>query len=111
MAQYVYIDNYSNLGSMGISNHVFYQIAETATNKVKGASVSHQSKSLIFLLQKPIQVEISKGLVNVNVSVNISKTANINQICLAIQEEVATALSTMTELVPFKIDIKVANII
>jgi uncharacterized alkaline shock family protein YloU len=90
---------------------VFYQIAETATNKVKGASVSHQSKSLIFLLQKPIQVEISKGLVNVKVSVNISKTANINQICLAIQEEVATALSTMTELVPFKIDIKVANII
>ncbi len=111
MAQYVYIDNYSNIGDMGISNHVFYQIAETATNKVKGAMVSHQNKSLLFLLQNPIQITISKGLVTVKVSVNIAKAANINKICLSIQEEVATALSMMTELVPFRIDIKVANII
>ncbi len=111
MAQYVYIDNYTKLGSMGISNHVFYQIAETATNKVKGAMVSHQNKPLLFLLQKPIQITISKGLVNVKVWVNIAKTANIHEVCLMIQEEVATSLSAMTELVPFKIDIKVANVI
>jgi len=110
MAQYVYIDNYNNLGKIGISNHVFYQIAETATIKVKGASVN-QSKSLLFLLQNPIQITISKGLVNVKVAVNISKKADINKICLLIQEEVATALTSLTELVPFRIDIKVANII
>jgi len=110
MAQYVYIDNYNNLGTIGISNHVFYQIAETATNKVNGASVN-QSKSLIFLLQNPIQITISKGLVNVKVAVNISKNTDINKVCLLIQEEVATALTSLTELVPFRIDIKVANII
>jgi uncharacterized alkaline shock family protein YloU len=110
MAQYVYIDNYSNLGSMGISNHVFYQIAQTATNNVKGATIS-ANKLLMFFLQKPLSIRISKGLVTVKLEVSLSKEANINDVCLKIQEEVATALSSMTELVPFKINVKVAEII
>jgi len=109
MADYVYIENYTRNGAMGISHLVFYQIAETATNVVTGASVS-KSKSRIFNLHRPISCKIRNGQVNVDIAVSISKQANINEVCLKIQEEVANALSSMTELVPFNINIKVANI-
>jgi len=109
MADYVYIENYTRNGAMGISHLVFYQIAETATNVVTGASVS-KSKGRIFNLHRPISCKIRNGQVNVDIAVSISKQANINEVCLKIQEEVANALSSMTELVPFNINIKVANI-
>jgi uncharacterized alkaline shock family protein YloU len=108
MAQYVRINNYSKLGEMNISHHVFYQIAELATNKVRGAKV--KTKSSRFDIFKPISVSINKGLVNVSVAVSLSKNANINEVCLAIQEEIASSLSALTEMVPFRIDVKVANL-
>ncbi len=109
MADYVYIENYTRNGAMGISHVVFYQIAEAATNVVKGAAVS-KSKGRLFNLHRPIVCHIRNGQVNVDIAVSISKATNINEVCLKIQEEVASALSSMTELVPFNINIKVANI-
>jgi uncharacterized alkaline shock family protein YloU len=44
------------------------------------------------------------------VTVSLNKSANINSVCLAIQEEIASSLSAFTEMVPFRIDIKVANL-
>jgi uncharacterized alkaline shock family protein YloU len=110
MADFVKINNYSKLGMLGISNFVFYQIAETATNKVKGVAVS-PNKTFLFLVSKPISISIKKGLVTVFVSVVISKASNVNKVCLNIQEEIASSLSALTETVPFKIDIKVDNIL
>lgn len=110
MSQYVYIDNYTRLGSMGIANHVFYQIAETATNKVQGADII-KNTGLVLLFPKPIQIRISKGLVDVTVAVKISKEANVNQVCLQIQEEIATSITSMTEFIPFKVNVKVTNIV
>lgn len=109
MADYVYINNFTRNGAMGISYVVFYQIAETATNVVTGASVS-KAKGSLFNLHRPISCQIRNGLVNVDIAVSISKQTNINEVCLKIQEEVASALSSMTELVPFNINIKVANV-
>ena len=37
MADYVYIENYSKYGVMGISRRVFETIAQTATNRVEAA--------------------------------------------------------------------------
>lgn len=109
MAQFVLIENYSKLGTLGISNHVFYQIAETATNKIKGVSVS-ENKSFLFFISKPISISIRKGLVKVFISVVISKNTNVNKVSLLIQEEIGSALSAYTETVPFRIDIKIDNI-
>ncbi|MEY3431392.1 MAG: Asp23 family, cell envelope-related function [Bacillota bacterium] len=108
MAQYVRINNYSKLGDLNLSYQVFYQIAEYATNKVRGAKVS--SKTSRFNIFKPISVNIKKGLVTVAVTVSLNKNANINALCLAIQEEIASSLSAFTEMVPFRIDVKVANL-
>lgn len=108
MSQYVKINNYSKLGSMNVSYQVFYQIAELATNKIRGAKVS--AKQSRFQIFKPISVKIDKGLVRVSVSVSLHKSANINAVCLAIQEEIASSLSAFTEMVPFSINVKVANL-
>ena len=108
MAQYVYINNYTKNGDLAISYHVFYQIAEHAANKVKDAEV--KSKANPFQIFKPISISIKKGLVTVQLSVNIKRTANITQVSLAIQEEIANSLSAYTEMIPFKIDVKVANL-
>lgn len=108
MAQYVYLNHYAKTGSLAISNFVFYQIAEQATNKVRGAKVSSGSSK--FQVFKPISIKISKGLVSVAVSVTISKASQINAICLAIQEEIASSLTAFTEMVPFQIHVKVVNV-
>ncbi|MDD3036098.1 MAG: Asp23/Gls24 family envelope stress response protein [Bacilli bacterium] len=110
MADYVYIENYSKYGVMGISRRVFETIAQTATNRVKGATVS-ANKSRLFTLHRPIQAILrSNGLVDIRIDVAIKSGVNVSEVCLKIQEEVANALMAMTEMVPFNINIKVASI-
>ena len=109
MAEYVYIQNYTRNGAMGISHVVFDQIAASATNQVNGATVKENPNDF-FRLHKPITCSIRNGLVDVKIQVNISAGVNVNEVCLRIQEEVASALRMMTELVPFKIIVEVANI-
>jgi uncharacterized alkaline shock family protein YloU len=108
MAQYVYLNHYSKTGTLAISNYVFYQIAEQATNKVRGAKVSAATSK--FQIFKPISIKILKGMVSVSVAVTISKASQINAICLAIQEEIASSLTAFTDMVPFQIHVKVVQV-
>lgn len=110
MAEYVKIENYTRNGAMGISHVVFDQIAEIATNKVKGASVKSVNAGKLFKLHKPIACQIRNGKVDVKIDVRVARGVNVNDVCMQIQEEVANALSSMTELVPFNINIKVVAI-
>jgi uncharacterized alkaline shock family protein YloU len=108
MAEYVYIQNYTRNGVMGISHHVFDQIAEIATNQVKGAETFTRKSS--FFVHRPAACEIKNGLVTVKIFVVISADANINEVCLNIQENVANSLAMMTEVIPFKIGVEVVNV-
>lgn len=110
MAQYVFIQNYTRNGTMGISHNVFDQIAEIATNAVEGATVSSQKKLGTFSLHKPITCSIRNGLVDVKIYVIIAARVNVKEVCLKIQENVANSLSMMTELIPFKILVEVAAV-
>lgn len=109
MAEYVFIQNYTRNGIMGISHNVFDQIAEIATNQVQGASVSSRKKGS-FSLHKPITCSIRNGLVDVKIFVRIAARINVKDVCVNIQENVASALSMMTELIPFKIVVEVAAV-
>ncbi|HMM00642.1 MAG: Asp23/Gls24 family envelope stress response protein [Bacilli bacterium] len=110
MAQYVYIQNYTRNGLMGISHVVFDQIAEIATNNVAGAKVREPIKT-VFSLHKPIQCSIRNGLVDVKIYVNIDRNVvNVSEVATRIQEEVANALTSMTELIPFKINVEISSI-
>ncbi|HKM02540.1 MAG TPA: hypothetical protein VJZ31_01280, partial [Bacilli bacterium] len=78
MAEYVYIQNYTRNGVMGISHHVFDQIAEIATNQVKGAETFTRKST--FFVHRPATCEIVNGRVTVKIYVVIAADANINQV-------------------------------
>lgn len=111
MADYVFIENYTGLGNIGISRNVLITIAAKATNRVKGASVS-DAKSRVFNLYHPIQCVIHRdGTADLKIAVSLKKGINVNQVCLNIQKEVADAIEEMVEAVKVNIIIKVASII
>lgn len=118
MADYVNIENYSKNGKLAISRRVFEKIATDATNNVTGAKVkSREGKNkkgiskVVFDLFKPIKIAFkSNGQVDVNIDITLSKGSNASEVCLKIQEEVSNALLAYTESVPFRINIKVAEV-
>lgn len=111
MADYVYIENYSKNGKMGISHVVFDQIASISAQRIKGVQIRKNSQlQRIFKLRKPISCQIQNGIVNVNIEVTIKAGSNVHEVCIKIQEEIANALSSLTELVPFNINVKVCGI-
>lgn len=109
MADYVYIQNYARRGNLAISNSVFDEIISIAIENMKGVKIKKQLKSLFFL-QKPVHCEIKKGRILADINVIISSEFNVNDVCVRIQQEVADAITCMTEFVPFQINVKVVGI-
>jgi len=110
MAEYFYIQNYARRGTLAISNVVFDQICSSAIEKIKGVKLSKSNDKFPFRLHKPIHCEIKDGGVIADLNVIISKDVNVNDICLSIQEEVVYAITSMTELIPFSVNVKVVGI-
>lgn len=108
MAEYVYIQNYNKQGTMGISHQVFDRIAEIATNEVAGATVSRRKNR--YSLYKPVKCTIRNGMVTVKISLKVDANTNVKLVAKEVQENVANSLSQMTELIPFNINIEVADI-
>lgn len=107
---YYYLHNYQNKGEIGISRHAFETIANIATNEVTDASVS-QRKNRLFNLEHPVKASFRKdGRVDLFLDVNIRSGANVKDVCLEIQEGVASAITMMCETVPFGIQIKVVSV-
>ena len=112
MASYVYIQNYSRLGSIGLSNYTFRQIAENATRNIEGVLLKDEAQEgATWELSKPIDVIIRDNTrVDITVSINLIGKLNVHQTCVKIQESVAEKLLLMAELIPFKINVKVVSI-
>ena len=107
MAEYVYIQNYNKQGMMGISYQVFDQIAEIATNEVAGATVSRKKRYSLF---QPVKCTIRNGEVTVKISVKVAPKTNVKEVAREVQENVATSLTQMTELIPFNINVEVIDV-
>ena len=110
MAEYVFIQNYTKRGKLGISRVCFEQIVQTIVNRMQGVKVLPNSNKYVFMFHKPVKCEILNDKVLINIQVKISVGQNVNEICTKIQQEIADELTTMCEMVPFSIKIKVANI-
>lgn len=106
MAQYVYIQNYNKLGTMGINEHVFEQIVEIATNQVVGATVSKKRYSLF----RPVNCQIRNGIVSAKLSIKVDPGVNASEVAREVQTNVASALSMMTELIPFNINVEIIDL-
>ena len=67
MADYIYIDNYSKKGKIGISLNVFDSLVTNALMNVKGIALSnaHMKKNQKIRLNRPVQTTIRHGIVHV----------------------------------------------
>ena len=113
MADYVYIDNYSNKGKVAISLNVFDALVTNALSNVSGISMSsaHMKRNQKIRLNRPVQTTIIRGIVHVWVAVDVSKGTNLQEVTSAIQEEITNAFLIATEQVPFDVQVKVISII
>jgi uncharacterized alkaline shock family protein YloU len=112
MAEYWYIQNLNNSGKLAINKHVFDEIVTIATNNINGVSVKDKKANKgLFSFHRPVQCDIVNGKVLIELDVNIKQGQNVERLCSSIQKEIADSLTTMVELVPFSIKVKVAAII
>ena len=113
MAEYIYIDDLSNKGKLGISWRVYDFLVNDALGRVKGISKSSKmmKRNQNFRLNRPVQIMIHRGIVNVIVAVDVAKGNNLQTIVSNIQEEVNNTLLVATEQVPFNVQVKVESII
>ena len=99
-AVYHYIENYSNVGKIGIAYNAISEMLKEAISDVKHVS-----------LAKGISCEVSKEKVfYVTVSIKIDYGTNINKVSEAIQEKIENALLNMCEIKNCKINIKLEGI-
>ena len=113
MAEYVYLDNYSKKGKLGISYHVFDQLVTSSLMNVKGIAKSqkHLKKNQKFRLNRPVQTHIRHDIVHVSVFVDVTSDTSIQAVVSSIQEEVYNSLLMITEQVPVNVQVKVESII
>lgn len=99
-AVYHYIENYSNVGKIGIAFNAISDMLKEAIKDVKHVT-----------LAKGISCEVGKDKVfYVTITIKTDYGANINKICEAIQERVETALINMCEIKNVKTNIKLEGI-
>ncbi len=113
MARYVYLDDYSKRGKLGISYHVFDQLVTSALQKVEGISKSQRliKRNQFVRLNRPVQTYIVHDIVHVWIYIDLAKGRDIQKVTSSIQNEVYSSLVLITEQVPVNIQVKVESII
>lgn len=112
MAEFVYIQDYSKAGKLGINRKCFEKICSVVTNKISGVSTKEEKKNQnpLFTFDKPVHCDIINNKVIIQIQVIVRQGVNVDEVCTLIQQEVADTLTTMVETVPFSIKIKVVGI-
>ena len=113
MAEYVYLDNYSKKGKLGISYHVFDQLVTSSLMNIKGIAKSQKrlKKNQKVRLNRPVQTYIKRDIVHVWIYIDVVNNTSIQSTVASIQEEVYNSLMLITEQVPVNIQVKVESII
>ncbi len=113
MADYVYIDNYTQKGKTAIYKDVFCSLVMSALKNVPGISKPEKilKKKHEFRLSQPVNVKIHHGIVHASICVDVNKNANLQEITRRIQDEVNNILLLTTEQVPFDVQVKVNSLI
>lgn len=94
---------------MGISTNALASIATAAVNSFRGVSI--KSKKALFSVDKGVKVTLGKdGRAIVSIDVILPSNTQVKSTCLAIQKEVASAISLMCDTVPYDVKIKVVQV-
>jgi uncharacterized alkaline shock family protein YloU len=113
MADYIYLDNYSKKGELGIHRHVFDQLVTSSLRRVKGIAKSEKlmKRTQFIILNRPVQTYIVRGIVHIWIYIDVAKGKNIQSVVSEIQKEVYNSLLLITEQIPVNVQVKVESII
>lgn len=113
MAEFIYLDNYSKTGKLGISVDVFEQIVVNTLAKIPNISRSEKQmkKNQNIRLNRPVQVTIKKGIVHIWVCVDVKKEILPIEATSLIRDEIIHSFMAVTDQVPFDIQVKVESLI
>ena len=113
MAEYVFIDDMYHRGKLAISYRVFDKLVSEALLHVKGISKSAKllNRNQKFRLNRPVITTIRRGIVHVNVVVDVAKGTDIQKTIGLIQDEINAILLVAVETIPFDVQVKVQSII
>lgn len=109
MADYVFIDNLTNKGKIGISYLAFENLVNEAILNVPGIAKSSRQlkKDQRFRLNRPIKITIRNGVVHVWLAIEINSNVDKDEVKQLLEKEIHLALNEATEQVPFDIEIKI----
>lgn len=112
MAKYLFIENYSKKGKIGISLETFNSLVLQSLGNVNGidTSLSASKKKKKIILHKPVQTSISHGILHVLVTLDMEKSQNIQFVSKRVTEEISNTLVLTTEQVPFDVQVKVMSL-
>ncbi len=112
MAKYLFIQNYSNKGKVGISLNAIDSLVLSALTRVKGIDVSlnETKKHKKIKLHKPVASSVVRGILHISLLIDVAKDMNIQNICKSINEEVTNCLLSQTEQIPFDVQVKVMSL-
>lgn len=113
MADYIYLDDYSNRGKLGISYRVFDQLVTECLMNVKGIAKSqkHLKRNQFIPLNRPVQTYIVRGIVHIWIYIDVVKGTDVRSVVEKIQGDVYNSLMIITEQVPINVQVKVESII
>ena len=92
------------------SGYFEYKMSKTMADAIIRSTKEKKNNSALFTFDKPVHCDIINNKVIIQIQVIIRHGVNVDEICSLIQQEVADALTTMVETVPFSIKIKVVGI-
>lgn len=105
------------LGQVKIADEVVAIIAGLAATEVEGVSsmagnITNELVSRLGMknLSKGIRVDVSEGVVRVDVALNIAYGYAIPEVSVKVQEKVKTAIENMTGLEVSNVNIRIASV-
>ncbi len=107
----------NSTGTLKVSGNAIVSIAEAAAAEIKGVALTSTNKLAVLKSSSvkekfitPIRVKISSDSVSVDISIIITQSAKAADVAKAVQNNVKSAVQSMTGIAVSKVNVTIAGI-
>ncbi len=105
-------------GTLKISEDAIIRIAESAAAEIKGVALSATNKLAVLSPKAgvgesfitPISIKLHSDYVSIDISIIVSATAKASEVAKSVQNNVKSAVQSMTGITVSKVNVTVAGI-
>lgn len=105
-------------GTLKVSEDAIIRIAESAAAEIKGVALSATNKLAVLSPKSgigenfinPIMIKLSSDYVSIDISIIVSSSAKASEVAKAVQNNVKSAVQSMTGIAVSKVNVTVAGI-